>query len=252
VAPAPYQWPETATALEAEQESIAAAAALAEPWHPSPDRPLLVAATFIAYRRGIVGMGARGDPAWIAAVAFQGKRMVASLTLRGQAGAPYQPGLLALREGALVEVALRCLPLTPEVALVDATGLDHPRRAGLALHVGAVLGLPTIGVTDRPLLAAAGAGHQARRDDLGRTPFPDASQGAWAPLMRDGELVGYLLRTRRSVKPLVVHAGWRTTPEVARDVALSLTAGSRTPEPMRQARRLARVARSRERGDTMP
>ena len=75
------------------------------------------------------------------------------MTISGLAGGPYLPALLALREGPLLEQAVRALPIVPEVLIVNATGRDHPRRAGLALHLGAVLGLPTVGVTTRPLVA---------------------------------------------------------------------------------------------------
>src|SRR4029453_17576075 len=86
----------------------------------------------------------------------------------GRAGPPYEPGLLALREGALLEGAVRALGHPPDVLLVDATGRDHPRRAGLALHLGAMLELPTIGVTHR-LLAAEGG-------------WPADERGARSPL----------------------------------------------------------------------
>ena len=95
--------------------------------------------------------------------------------MHGKSGAPYAAGLLALREGPLLEGAVRALQQRPDLVLVDATGRDHPRRAGLALHLGAVLDLPTIGVTNRPLAAA-------RRPGTGR--------GAAAPLMLDGAVVG--------------------------------------------------------------
>lgn len=81
--------------------------------------------------------------------------IVSSAAVQGQAGYPYEPGLLALREGPLLEAAVRALPVMPDVLLVNATGRDHPLRAGLALHLGAVLELPTVGVTHRPVLAGA-------------------------------------------------------------------------------------------------
>jgi deoxyribonuclease V len=158
-------------------------------------------------------------------------RLAAGAAVTGRAGASYQPGLLALREGLLLEQAVRALPEQPELAVVDATGRDHPRRAGLALHLGAVLDLPTIGVTHRPLLA--------------RGDWPADERGAYSPLLLDGELVGYLVRTRRGKRPLAVHAAWRTSPETAADLALELAAHARTPEPLRQARRIAREARAR-------
>jgi hypothetical protein len=105
--------------------------------------------------------------------------------MRIGAGGPYRPALLSLRQGPLLEQAVRPLPITPEVLVVNATGRDHPRRAGLALHLGAVLGLPTVGVTTRPLVAQ------------GARP-PDA-RGATAPLLLDNEVVGYWVRTRQGL-----------------------------------------------------
>jgi deoxyribonuclease V len=159
-----------------------------------------------------------------------GKR-TALVTVSGTVGAPYIAGYLALREGPLLEQVVRQLAQPPEVLLVDATGLDHPRRAGLAIHVGAVLDLPTVGVTDRTLLA--------------RISEPDISRGAMAPLTIDGEVVGYGLRTQDGVKPVLVHAGWRTTPDTAARVVLAVTYRVRTPEPLREARRMAKDLRAR-------
>jgi deoxyribonuclease V len=144
--------------------------------------------------------------------------------------------LLALREGALLEAAVRALPARPDVLIVDATGRDHPRRAGLALHLGAVLGIPTIGVTHRPLLA--------------RGQWPPDVRGAAAPLVLEGELVGHWLRTRSGTRPLAVHAGWRIEPETAVKLVLAQTGQTRTPAPLREARRLARLARAGRGGDT--
>jgi deoxyribonuclease V len=155
---------------------------------------------------------------------------LATAVATGTAGAGYEPGLLALREGSLLEAALRSLGEEPDVALVDATGRDHPRRAGLAVHLGAVLDLPTAGVTHRPLLAEG--------------VWPRDERGAASPLMIDREVVGYWLRTRPGRRPLAVHAGWRTDPDTAVEVVLAVLGSSRTPEPLRQARRIAREARA--------
>jgi hypothetical protein len=88
----------------------------------------------VCFARGGTGPGDRGDPAWsAAAVGCDGA------VVRGEAGARYEPGLLALREGALLEAAVHALPEPPDVLLIDATGRDHPRRAGVALQLGAVL-----------------------------------------------------------------------------------------------------------------
>jgi deoxyribonuclease V len=161
-----------------------------------------------------------------------GRQVVAQSTVRCTAGAAYTPGLLALREGPCLEPAVRGLPWAPDVLLVDATGRDHPRRAGLALHLGAVLDLPTVGVTHRPLLATGA--------------WPEDARGASAPLRLEGRRVGAWLRTRRGTRPLAIHPGWRTDVDVALAVVLSATFSHRTPEPFRRARYLARIARGQD------
>jgi deoxyribonuclease V len=125
------------------------------------------------------------------------------------------------------------LPITPEVLVVNATGRDHPRRAGLALHLGAVLGLPTVGVTTRPLLAQGA--------------WPADHRGATARLLLDNEVVGYWVRTRPGARPLAVHAAWQTDAQDAVQVVLAATRRARTPEPLRRARTLARTRRAHTR-----
>lgn len=185
---------------------------------------------FVCFRQGEAGPGAVGDPGYAGAALLRNGSPVAAAVATGEAGAPYEPGLLALREGALLEAAVRGLPEPPEVLLVNATGRDHPRRAGLAVHLGAILDLPTIGVTHRPLLAEGA--------------WPRETRGAMSPLLLEGEVVGYWLRTRRGTRPLAVHAAWRTDPETAVEAVLAVCV-ARTPEPLRQARRVARLERAR-------
>jgi deoxyribonuclease V len=223
-------WPRSAGELVEVQRELAAAEP--PPWEPPAGARTAIGACFACAARGATGAGARGEPAWAAAVVLQGRRAVAEAVVAGEAGAPYEPGLLALRDGALLEAAVRALAVVPDVLLVDATGRDHPRRAGLALHLGAVLGLPTVGVTARPLLADG--------------PWPDGARGATTPLQLDGERVGAWVRTRGGARPLSVHAAWRTGADVAVEVVLAASRRHRTPEPLRRARRLARVARARD------
>jgi deoxyribonuclease V len=116
------------------------------------------------------------------------------------------------------------------VLLIDATGRDHPRRAGLALHLGAQLDIPTVGVTHRTLLA--------------EEAWPGDERGDITPLILDGAVVGHWLRTRPGTRPLAVHAAWRTDPDTAVEVVLATLAGRRAPEPLRRARQAAREARA--------
>ena len=194
------------------------------PWLPTGGER--IGGCFVCFARGGTGPGNAGDPAW-AAAAVGGEAVV----VRGEAGAAYEPGLLALREGPLLEAAVRALPWSPDVLLVDGTGRDHPRRAGLALHVGAVLAVPTVGITHRPLAAAG--------------EWPADDRGATSPLLLDGELVGYWLRTRAGRRPLAIHAAWRTDPAAAVEVVRASAGAARTPTPLRRAREAARTARSR-------
>jgi deoxyribonuclease V len=214
------RWPRTREELIEEQ--LLLATLVPAPWLFEPSAR--VGGVFVCFARGESGPGRAGDPAWAAASVGE-----EAVVVQGRAGAPYQPGLLALREGALLEAAARALPDPPDVLLVDATGRDHPRRAGLALHLGAVLDLPTVGVTHRPLVAEG--------------DWPPDERGARSPLRLEGELVGYWLRTREGTRPLAVHAAWRTNAAEAAELVLS-TSRARTPEPLRRARRRAREARA--------
>jgi deoxyribonuclease V len=190
-----------------------------------------VAGVFAATPRKQSGIGAAGDAAFVAAAVYAvpGGR-VESVVVRDELDAGYVAGLLALREGRVLERAVRALSKLPDVLLVNATGRDHPRRAGLALHLGAVCGLPSIGVTDRPLIAEG--------------PEPGPERGDSAELRAHGEVVGYKLRTQPMVRAVIVHAGWRVDPATARDIVLAVAGESRTPAPLREARRLARTDRA--------
>jgi deoxyribonuclease V len=233
------RWPTSASELIELQGRLAAAADELEPWLPAGElHDMLVAAVFVTFPTGPHGPGRAGEPAWAADACVLGGRPDEIAVTRGLSGAPYAAGLLALREGALLEGAVRALEQRPDLVVVDATGRDHPRRAGLALHLGAALDLPTVGVTNRPLLAAAGS--------------PGQDRGATAPLVLEGTVVGYAVRTRTGTNPLHAHAAWRTTPETARDVLFALTGSRRTPEPLRLARTLARVARAGDEGRLPP
>jgi deoxyribonuclease V len=220
-------WPATREELVERQRSLVAAAP--RPWAPGTG-PLAVAGCFVCFPRSKAGAGARGDPAWAAAAVVRDGSLVAQAVVAGEAGAPYEAGLLALREGPLLEAAVRALAADADVLLVPGTGRDHQRRAGLAVHLGSVLGLPTVGVTHRPLLASG--------------DWPADERGARAPLRLAGETVGVWLRTRRGTRPLAVHAAWRTTPAVAATVVLATASAARSPKPIRAARELARAARA--------
>ncbi|MCG6861631.1 MAG: deoxyribonuclease V [Chromatiaceae bacterium] len=144
---------------------------------------------------------------------------------------PYVPGLLSFREIPAVMDALGELRVKPDLLLCDGQGYAHPRRFGLACHLGLLTGLPSIGVAKSRLIGEHG--------NLGR------KKGARAWLRHDGEVIGALLRTRAGVQPLYVSVGHRIGLETALEYVLACTSRYRLPETTRQAHRLASEMKGR-------
>ena len=138
---------------------------------------------------------------------------------------PYIPGLLSFREIPAALAALAALPLAPDLILCDAQGIAHPRRCGLASHLGQLARTPSIGVAKTRLVGE----HRA----------PPARRGTWAPLTDRGERIGAVLRTRAGVKPLYVSVGHRVSLATALRYVMACTTRYRIPEPLRWAHRLA-------------
>jgi deoxyribonuclease V len=140
---------------------------------------------------------------------------------------PYVPGLLSFREAPVVLEALERLQTTPDFLMLDGQGLAHPRRLGIACHLGVLLDCPSIGCAKSRL--------------CGESSAPSAERGAWTPL-RDGEtLIGAVVRTRTAVRPVYVSVGHRVSLPAAIDLVLRCGAGYRLPEPIRWAHRYASV-----------
>jgi deoxyribonuclease V len=220
-------WPTTAHELLRLQQALGELTP--ERWQP-PTTLTRIGACFVCFEP-VQGAGAAGDRGFAGAAITHRRRLLAGVSVSGPAGGPYLPTQLALREGALLEQAVRALAVVPEVLVVNATGRDHPRRAGLALQLGVVLGLPTVGVTTRPLVAEGA--------------WPADQRGARTPLLAGGEVVGCWVRTRAGARPVAVHAAWQTDAQDAVQVVLAATRRARTPEPLRRARTLARSCRAR-------
>ena len=164
-------WPTDAESLAAAQRQLADASP--ELWSPQGGSPL-VGACWVCFPRGLSGRGSAEDPAWAAAVVMSGGHVVSHRVVTGVAGAPYVPGLLALRIGPLMERAVHGLATRPDVVLLDATGRDHPawRRVGAAAGRGA---RPADGGHHAP--AAAGPGRVARRPPRGDESAAARRQG---------------------------------------------------------------------------
>jgi len=138
---------------------------------------------------------------------------------------PYLPGLLSFREIPAVIEALRGLTLLPDLILYDGQGIAHPRRMGIASHLGLLADVPTIGVAKTRLLGQ----HEAVPNE----------RGAWVPLIDGDEIIGAVLRTQAGVKPLYVSIGHRVSLATAIRWVLACTTRYRLPETTRWAHHLA-------------
>lgn len=138
---------------------------------------------------------------------------------------PYIPGLLAFREAPVLALALERLTLTPDLLIVDGHGLAHPRRFGIACHIGLLTDRPTVGCAKSILRGS----HE---------PLPP-EQGAWVPLVDRGEVIGAAVRTRPGVSPVYVSVGHRVDLATAVHWVLACCRGYRLPEPTRLAHQAA-------------
>ena len=138
---------------------------------------------------------------------------------------PYIPGFLSFREIPAVLDALEKINKTPDIILCDGQGLAHPRRLGIACHLGVILDMPTIGVAKSWLIG----------------DYEEVSQqkGSWKYLIHNDEIIGAVLRTRENVKPLYVSSGHRISLPTAIDYVLQCTPKYRLPETTRIADKLA-------------
>lgn len=151
---------------------------------------------------------------------------VDTATARGEVTFPYVPGLLAFRELPTTLAALEKLGTTPDLLVCDGQGIAHPRRFGLACHLGLITGLPTIGVA---------------KNVLGECEEPAAERGSVSDITLDGEIVGKALRTQRDVKPVYVSVGHRISIDTACAQVLALSPNHRQPETTRRADHLCRT-----------
>ncbi len=142
---------------------------------------------------------------------------------------PYVPGLLSFREAPAILEALDRLSERPDLILVDGQGMAHPRRFGLACHIGVLADIPTIGVAKSRLVGT--------HDD------PDEARGARTRLVHKGEVIGTVLRTRARAKPVYVSTGHRVCLATAVETVLAAAPRFRLPEPIRRADRLTRQGR---------
>jgi deoxyribonuclease V len=210
--------PTTLDEAATQQEKLSA---LVDATGDGPSDPRTVAGIDVAHREGTEDVVAA-----VVVLDATTLRPVETRTARARAGHPYQPGFLALRELPAVTAALEALERVPDLIVCDGAGIAHPRRFGMACHVGLLTDLPTIGVAKTPPV-----------------PFemPKPVRGSWTPQLDGDDVVGRALRTQHGVQPVFVSVGHRIGLDAACDHVLRL-ARHRLPETTRRADRLARDA----------
>lgn len=214
----PWYVPRSVAEAVAVQEELRP---LADLVGPGPAAPATVAGLDVAY--------AESGDLLAAAVTVLDARTLAVVDSAVSVGRPafdYVPGLFAFRELPALLAALDTLTTIPDLLVCDGHGVAHPRRFGLACHLGVVTGLPAIGVGKTPLVGAWAP--------------PPADRGAWSALRDGGEVVGRVLRTQAGVKPVFVSVGHRMSLDNVTAQVLALTPRYRLPETTRTADRLCR------------
>lgn len=213
-----HEWPQTAAQAQAIQHGLRP---LVDPAAPGPAQFRLVAGLDVAYDDDRVA-------AAVVVLDTNTFEPVEQSVVVGTAAFAYTPGLFAFRELPSLVTALERLQVVPDLLVCDGHGIAHPRRFGLACHVGVLTGLPAIGVAKTLL--------------MGSYDPPGRDRGSWTAL-RDGEdVIGRVLRTRLDVKPVFVSVGHRLDLDTACRHVLDLSPRYRLPETTRAADRAARAA----------
>ena len=161
----------------------------------------------------------------VAVLGYPGLELLETTIARRPTTFPYLPGLLSFRELPAVLEALEQLPELPDLLLCDGQGIAHPRRFGLASHLGLLTDIPSIGVAKTRL--------------CGTHEEPPNQRGAWTPLRINHEVIGAALRSRPGVKPLYISPGHRISLETSIQFVMACCTRYRLPETTRHAHRLA-------------
>lgn len=162
----------------------------------------------------------------IAVLDYPSMELRTSIIAYAKTDFPYISGLLAFREIPAILKALSCLHAPPDLLMVDGQGVSHPRRMGIAAHLGVVTGLPAIGVAKSRLTG--------RHEPLGVQKF------SHAPLMDKDEVIGTVLCSKEKCNPLYISAGHRITHDTALEITKNCFRGYRLPEPTRIADQISK------------
>lgn len=152
--------------------------------------------------------------------------LLVSVTALYPTNFPYVPGLLSFREIPAILEALSCLPHKPDLLMVDGQGIAHPRRLGIAAHLGVVTNLPSIGIAKKRL--------------TGKYEEPGSKKGAVSALIDKGEIIGHVLRSKEKCNPLFISAGHRVSQATALKLTQQCLSHYRLPEPTRIADQISK------------
>jgi deoxyribonuclease V len=212
----------------------------AHPWEVSPREAIAIQRDLAGKVRATplpepvstiagVDVSIRGDrfQTAIVVVSLPDLQVVDQTVWRGAVPFPYIPGLLSFREMPAIIPALENLKVVPDLFMTDSQGLAHPRRFGLACHLGVLLDRPAFGVAKSRL--------------SGRYIEPNPEKGSTAPLADGDELLGAIVRTRSRIKPVYVSIGHRITLEEAVKLTLACSPRYKIPEPTRLAHLLSKT-----------
>jgi len=214
------------------------------PWNVTPKEAVAIQRTLrdrvvmvdrfppIRHVAGVdVGYDKAADICWAAVVIlrFPGLEVVEGVAAEAAPSFPYLPGLLSFREIPVVLRALRQLRTVPDLLLCDGQGSAHPRRLGIACHLGLLTGMAAIGVGKRRL--------------TGTYEEPGKEKGCRTPLIDKGEVIGAVVRTRSGVKPVFVSPGHNISLDSAVRLTLQCVTRYRLPETTRAAHRYSQLFR---------
>lgn len=170
--------------------------------------------------------------AGIVLLSFPEMQVLSYVTVISESTFPYIPGLLSFREIPALLQAWKLLPHKPDLIVVDGHGIAHPRRLGIATHLGLELDVPTIGCAKKPL--------------VGHFNEPGPALGSSTPVFDHGEEIGLSLRSKLNVKPIFISPGHRTDIPSSKELILACIRRHKLPEPTRQAHLVVNRLRRRE------
>jgi len=211
-------WPKTVAAARETQERLSSEVRIM----PLPRAPGVIASADAAFSEDAV-------LAKNSLFSYPELELLEEAEATADADFPYVPGFLTFREGPAVIRALQKLKKKPDLLLLDGQGTAHPRKMGIAAHLGVLLDVPSIGCAKSRL--------------VGECEQPRTKKGCWTPLFYRGDTVGAALRTREAVNPVFVSPGHRIDVAGSIEITLACCRGFRIPEPLRRADFMSKQAK---------